>query len=133
MPSQQRRDEVCSTEDIEASGEDTAGYAVGDGCVPRHLGLVYRQVGGDGAVQPLSGKDGVGIGRFCGLCLGVGFCGGGLEGNGPGSGGALAAFKVVCLPFEKHAEGVVSLEGSYCEGYTGLGVAICSLQWPLAG
>lgn len=84
MPSHQWGDQVCDTEDVETSGEGTAGDAVEGGCVPGYLGLVYCQVGGDGAVQSLGGEDRVGIGGFCWLRLSVGFCGGGLESDVPG-------------------------------------------------
>ena len=36
---------------------------------------------GDGPVEALGGEDGVGVGRFGGLGLGVGFCGRGLQGD----------------------------------------------------
>lgn len=95
MPSHQWGDQVCDTEDVETSGEGTAGDAVEGGCVPGYLGLVYCQVGGDRAVQSLGGEDRVGIGGFCWLRLSVGFCGGGLESDVPGSG---SAGSVVCGP-----------------------------------
>lgn len=40
MPSKQRGDEVCESEDIKRAGEDGAGYSVEAGCVPRYLWLV---------------------------------------------------------------------------------------------
>ena len=81
MPSQQRRNQVRGSEDVEATREGAAGYAVEGGCVPGYLRLVDGQVRGDGAVSALGGEDGVGVGGFRGLGLGVGFCGGGLEGD----------------------------------------------------
>lgn len=83
MPSQQRGGQVGGTEDVEAAGEDAAGDAVEGGCVPGDLGLVDRQVRGDGTVEALGGEDGVGVGGFGGLGLRGGFRGGGLEGDVP--------------------------------------------------
>ena len=40
MPSQQRREQVCRSEDVEAAREDAAGDAVKGGCVPGDLGTV---------------------------------------------------------------------------------------------
>ncbi len=102
MPSQQRGDEVRGAEDVEASGEGAAGDAVEGGCVPGHLGLVDCQVGGDGAVQALGGEDGVRVGGFRWLGLGVGFCGGGLECDVPER---VSAGQVVCLLGEEGTRG----------------------------
>lgn len=83
VPSQQRGDQVCRGEDVDAAREHTAGDAVEGGPVPGYLGFVDGQVGRNGAVQALGGEDGVGVGWLCRLCLGVGFRGGGLESDMP--------------------------------------------------
>lgn len=75
VPAQQRGDEVCGAEEVEAAGEGAAGDAVRDGGVPGHLRLVDGQVRGDGPVQALRGEDGVCVGGFRGLRLGGRFGG----------------------------------------------------------
>ena len=57
MPSKQRSAEVGGTEGIEAAAEDAACDTVEGGEVPAYLRLVYRKMGGDGAVAALGFED----------------------------------------------------------------------------
>lgn len=56
VPAEQRGGEVSGGPEIEAAGQGNAGETVGTAANPGDLGLVDRQMGGDGAVQTLLGE-----------------------------------------------------------------------------
>lgn len=64
MPAEQRGDEVCGAEGVEAAREDGACDPVQGGGVPCYLGAVDGEVGGYGALSALGGEDFVGGGWF---------------------------------------------------------------------
>ena len=68
MPSEERRDEIRSAKDIETPTDGDTCDAVQRGEDPGDLGLVDRQVGGDGTVFALRDEDfvRVGGGQFLG-------------------------------------------------------------------
>jgi hypothetical protein len=57
VPSEQRSNEVCGSEDVEAAGEDGASETVRDGEDPGDLWLVDCEVGGGGSVLALGDED----------------------------------------------------------------------------
>jgi hypothetical protein len=85
VPSEQRSNEVGAAKDVESTGEDGAGDAVGNRRIPGHLWLVNAEVGRDWAEFALVDEDFVGIsgsnemlgwcacgcwsGRYVSLCL----------------------------------------------------------------
>jgi hypothetical protein len=61
MPSENRRYEVCGTENIHSTGESSACDAVETGHVPGYLWAVDGEVGGCWAVLSLGDEDLVGV------------------------------------------------------------------------
>ena len=59
MPSEERRAEVGSAEDIETTTEDHSGDAGEDGAIPCYLRLVDGKMGGCGPVAALLLENGI--------------------------------------------------------------------------
>jgi hypothetical protein len=64
MPAEQRRDQVCGSEDVEAAGDHHAGNTVKGRGVPCDLRSVDGEMGRYGTVETLFGED---LGGICGV------------------------------------------------------------------
>lgn len=66
MPAHSWSNEVGRSKDVQTTGEDRAGDTVEGRQVPGNLGLIDREMWGNGAVEALLGKDLSGIGGLVG-------------------------------------------------------------------
>ena len=63
MPSRQRRDQICSTEDVDSARANTACDAVQGRENPGDLRLIDGEMGGSGSIQSLCFEDLEGVSR----------------------------------------------------------------------